>query len=79
MNKFIGEMNVFIGNVKGEDLTRVAAATQGEEARGVPELSEFGGGARISGHRRRDCSGVVRWRRSLRGGVERGGQCERGM
>ena len=52
-------MNTFIGSAKGEELTGVATATRGKEARGAPELSAFGGGARISGRRRRECSGVV--------------------
>ena len=61
-------MNRFIDNVKGKDLTGVAAVVQGEEAQGVPELSVSGGGARCSGGRWLARSGVVRWRSALRGG-----------
>ena len=68
-------MNTFIGHVKGKNLTGVAAAMQGEEAQGVPELSVSGGGARCSGGRWLARSGVVRWRSALRGG----GALRRGM
>ena len=59
---------MFIDNVKGEDLTGVAAALQGKEAQGVPELSVSGGGARCSIRWGLARSGVVRWRSALRGG-----------
>ena len=70
-------MNTFIGNVKGKNLTGVATAMRGEEARGVPELSTSGGGARCSGGRWLVRSGVVRWRSSLRGGGDVAGEIER--
>ena len=61
-------MNSFISNGKGENLPEIATAVRGEEARGLPELRLSGGGARCSGGRWLERSGVVRWRSSLRGG-----------
>ena len=72
-----GGMNTFFGNGGGKNLPEIAATVRGENARGLPELRVSSGGARCSGGRWLERSGVVRWRSSLRGGGDGAGERER--